>query len=338
MNKPTVKLVPAHTNNYSKNIYPKTGIVLHWIVGSLASADRAFQDPNRKASTQYGIGKDGTIHQYVDDKYTAYHAGVSKYNQNYIGIEHEGGHLYAGERVKPSPECHQSSIRLVAWLCKTYNIPCNRQSIIKHSETGYATQCCGTLDIDYIVSEASKLLNNNMEIPQKTYDEARSGFNDLFGFFEAHGLRGDLAKYVKDGGDSVSWIIHNGRTELRGMFDVLVKERASLKASAAATELVLKAQNKQIADLQRELDESNQALANVEPTITELKDDVHTLTSERNTMKTAYDKLTVAYNKCIEGQKGNVNDYKEILTQASRALRKLLTRLYHLITKFNGRR
>lgn len=179
---------------------------------------------------------------------------------------------------------------------------------------------------------------NTVEILKQTYEEAKSGFNDLFGFFEAHGLRGDLAKYVKDGGDSVSWIIHNGRTELRGMFDVLVKERASLKASAAATELVLKAQNKQIADLQRELDESNQALANVEPTITELEDDVHTLTSERNTMKTAYDKLTVAYNKCIEGQKGNVNDYKEILTQASRALRKLLTRLYHLITKFNGRR
>ena len=66
---------------------------------------------------------------------------------------------YNGERVKPSPACHQASIQLVAWLCKTYNIPCNRQTIIKHRETGYATECCGTLDIDYIVSEASKLLN-----------------------------------------------------------------------------------------------------------------------------------------------------------------------------------
>lgn len=324
MNKPTVKLVPAHTNNYSKNIYPKTGIVLHWIVGSLASADRAFQDPNRKASTQYGIGKDGTIHQYVDDKYTAYHAGVSKYNQNYIGIEHEGGHLYAGERVKPSPECHQSSIRLVAWLCKTYNIPCNRQSIIKHSETGYATQCCGTLDIDYIVSEASKLLNNNMEIPQKTYDEARSGFNDLFGFFEAHNIRADLAKYVKDGGDSVLWMIHNGRTELRGMFDVLVKERASLKASAAATELVLKAQNEQLADLQRKLDESNQQLANVEPTITDLNKQVNTLTSEKETLLTEKEALIKAYAKCQEGKQGNKEDYIRLLRKLLESLRELL--------------
>jgi archaellum component FlaC len=177
-----------------------------------------------------------------------------------------------------------------------------------------------------------------VEILKQTYEEAKSGFNDLFGYFEAHGLRADLARYVKDGGDSVQWIINHGRTELRGMFDAVVKERNGHKASIAALEKVIGSQNEQIADLQRELDESNQQLAQVEPTITDLKKDVHTLTSERDTMKTSYDNLTVAYNKCIEGQKGNVEDYKEILTKAFRALRKLLTRLYHLITKFNGRR
>lgn len=159
MDKPLVKKVPAHTNNYLKTSYPKTGIVLHWIVGSLASADKTFQDPARIASTHYGIGKNGEIHQYVEDKYTAYHAGVGSYNRSHFGIEHEGGHLYNGERVKPSPACHEASIKLVAWLCKTYNIPCDRKHIIRHKETGYATECCGTLDIDYIVTEASKLLN-----------------------------------------------------------------------------------------------------------------------------------------------------------------------------------
>lgn len=159
MQKPNVTQVPAHTNNYSKNIYPKTGIVLHWIVGSLASADKTFQDPARVASTHYGIGKNGEIHQYVEDKYTAYHAGVGSYNRSHFGIEHEGGHLYNGVRVKPSQQCHDSSVRLVAWLCETYNIPCDRKHIIRHKETGYATECCGTLDIDYIVTEASKLLN-----------------------------------------------------------------------------------------------------------------------------------------------------------------------------------
>jgi len=165
---------------------------------------------------------------------------------------------------------------------------------------------------------------NTVEILKQTYEEAKSGFNDLFGFFEAHGLRGDLAKYVKDGGDSVLWMIHNGRTELRGMFDVLVKERASLKASAAATELVLKAQNKQIADLQRELDESNQQLANVEPTITDLNKQVNTLTSEKETLLTEKEALIKAYAKCQEGKQGNKEDYIKLLRKLLESLRELL--------------
>lgn len=167
---------------------------------------------------------------------------------------------------------------------------------------------------------------NTVEILKQTYEEAKSGFNDLFGFFEAHNIRADLAKHVKDGGDSVLWMIHNGRTELRGMFDALVKERNSLKASAKATELVLEAQNEQLTDLQRKLDESNQQLANVEPTITDLRNEVSTLTSERETIRTSYESLTVAYNKCIEGQKGNMVDYKKILTKLLELFKKLFKR------------
>lgn len=169
MNKPTVYQVPASTSNYSTASYPKKGIVLHWIVGTLASADATFQNPQRKASTQYGIGANGRIHQYVDDKYTAWHAGVLEYNRYYFGIEHEGGQLVNGQRIKPSPECHQASARLVAWLCKTYNIPCNRKSIIRHKETGYATECSGSLDIDWIVAEANKLLNPNTMFDYELY-------------------------------------------------------------------------------------------------------------------------------------------------------------------------
>lgn len=165
---------------------------------------------------------------------------------------------------------------------------------------------------------------NTVEILKQTYEEAKSGFNDLFGFFEAHGLRGDLARYVKDGGDSVSWIIHNGRTELRGMFDALVKERNSLKASAKATELVLEAQNEQLADLQRKLDESNQQLANVEPTITDLNKQVNTLTSEKETLLTEKEALIKAYAKCQEGKQGNKEDYIRLLRKLLESLRELL--------------
>lgn len=74
---------------------------------------------------------------------------------------------------------------------------------------------------------------NQMVIQDKTYEEAKSGFNDLFGFFKVHGIRGDLDTYVKQGGDSVQWMLLHGRSELRGMFDSIVRERNALKQELA---------------------------------------------------------------------------------------------------------
>ena len=285
MDKPLVTQVPAHTNNYSKNIYPKTGIVLHWIVGSLASADKTFQDPGRIASVQYGIGKNGEIHQYIDDKYTAFHAGVSNYNQNYFGIEHEGGHLYNGERVKPSQACHESSIRLVAWLCKTYNIPCDRKHIVKHSETGYATQCCGTLDIDYIVSEASKLLNSNSMaqwcIDKAIRDAAASNMDTFLNKYR---------KDVKDAGvDPVEWWVRNGSAEVPAMYEKLVERIANL-------ELV----NKTNAD-----------------TIAKLNASIGGLTTDRN----KYQQLSVELQAKYEGEIAEVNRLKNELESTENELK-----------------
>lgn len=273
MNKPVVTQVPAHTNNYSKNVYTKTGIVLHWIVGSLASADKAFQDPGRKASVHYGVGKNGEIHQYVDDKYTAYHAGVSKYNQSYFGIEHEGGHLYNGERIKPSPACHESSARLVAWLCKTYNIPCDRKHIIKHSETGYATQCCGTLDIDYIVSEAIKLLNNQMAqwCIDKGVRDASAANMDAF-----------LNKYRKDvkdaGVDPVEWWVRNGSAEIPLMYEKKINEIEALNKSVSIFKKDVDTLNATIGGLTTDRNKYKSMVEQLNPTI-------EMLTGERNTLK-----------------------------------------------------
>lgn len=314
MNKPTVTQVPAHTNNYSKNIYPKTGIVLHWIVGSLASADKTFQDPGRIASVQYGIGKNGEIHQYVEDKFTAYHAGVSKYNQNYFGIEHEGGHLYNGERVKPSQACHESSVKLVAWLCKMYNIPCDRKHIIKHSETGYATQCCGTLDIDYIVSEANKLLNSNPMAQwciEKAIRDAAATNMDTF-----------LNKYRKDvkdaGVDPVEWWVRNGSAEVPVMYEKLIVDRNKYKAQAEglqptidslnsiirALNIDLEGVNEALKKASHDLLVANNALDNVEPTITELKGEVAHWKSLASTNEKLYKDTNILLNRCREGKKG----------------------------------
>src|SRR5450759_169963 len=88
----TIKWIGADANNFLKGRDGHTvnKIVLHWIVGTLESADTTFANPTRIASAHYGIG-DSDIHQYVQESDTAYHAGNLTVNKDSIGIEHKGG-------------------------------------------------------------------------------------------------------------------------------------------------------------------------------------------------------------------------------------------------------
>ena len=152
--------VPAHTNNYGVGRAGKTinKVIVHWIVGSLASADATFKNPDRKASAHYGI-EDDKIHQYVSEVNTAWHAGNLTVNRESIGIEHSGGEFLADKvnRRIPSEETHKTSVALVAQICKRYNIPIDRDHILPHNKFS-ATTCPGTLSIDKIISYA-KVVN-----------------------------------------------------------------------------------------------------------------------------------------------------------------------------------
>lgn len=154
--------VPAHKNNYGVGRAGKSikYIVLHWIVGRLESCDATFQNANRKASSHYGIG-DNDVHQYVQEKDTAWHASNLNMNQESIGIEHEGGWedpAGSGKRVKPSQQTHETSAQMVADIAKRYKIPLDREHVIRHNEVqGAATACCGTLDVDWIVNRAREI-------------------------------------------------------------------------------------------------------------------------------------------------------------------------------------
>jgi len=135
-------------------------IVIHWIVGTLASADAVFQKPNG-VSAHYGIEDDG-VHQYVDEANTAWHAGVGSMNARAIGLEHS-----ASPDRPASQSTIDTSAGLVADICVRYGIPCDRTHIIKHSEVPYNTQCCGTIPIDEIVDKANKLIGGSMITPEQ---------------------------------------------------------------------------------------------------------------------------------------------------------------------------
>ena len=170
-----IKQVPAHSNNYEKGRRDNSIqlIVVHWIVGTLESADATFANPNRLASAHYGIG-DSEVHQYVKDEDTAFHAGVFDVNLKSLGIEHAGG-----PNMPISDETYETSATLVQELTRKYHIPLDREHIKGHREFK-ATQCPGTLDIDRIIAQAKELQ------PQTIMDKLRKERDDNWNLAEKY--------------------------------------------------------------------------------------------------------------------------------------------------------
>ncbi|HYT41826.1 MAG TPA: peptidoglycan recognition family protein [Methylomirabilota bacterium] len=144
---PTTKL-----GNYDQSRSNIDRVIIHTMVGSAQAAANRFADLNSNVSAHYGVRLDGTLIHWLEETYTAYHAGDYLMNQRSIGIEHEDGGDYNG--VRPDI-LYATSAKLVADICQFYNIPIDRKHILKHSEVSDApTGCPDALDIDRIVRQA----------------------------------------------------------------------------------------------------------------------------------------------------------------------------------------
>jgi hypothetical protein len=132
---------------------PIDTIVVHWMDGWLSGTDQVFQDQIRKTSAHYGIEND-TIHQYVQETDTAWHAGSFPANSRSIGIEH------SAQPGRPASDAtYASSIWLIATLCRKYGL--NPYTAIKPHNAFYNTQCPGTLDLDRLKNGVAAALNGS---------------------------------------------------------------------------------------------------------------------------------------------------------------------------------
>lgn len=86
-----------------------THITLHVMAGYLNGTDSTFQRPGG-ASAHYGIGRDGTIHQYVDEDDGSWSDANRSSNLSTVSIEHEGG--IPGAAMTAA--CIEASARLCA--------------------------------------------------------------------------------------------------------------------------------------------------------------------------------------------------------------------------------
>ena len=156
---------PNHYNG--RNGYTVTHITLHIMVGHLAGTDSVFNSPGSQASAHYGIGADGTIHQYVSESDGSYSDANYASNNSTISIEHEGG--LAG--VPCTQACMDASARLCADIARRHgwtrlwhdglngNIWLHRE-VPGTDHYGCPDRTVNGLNVDYVIDKANELLNN----------------------------------------------------------------------------------------------------------------------------------------------------------------------------------
>lgn len=106
--------------NYSSGGNSPRLLVVHIMQGTLAGTDGWFRNPAASASAHFGVGKDGTVYQWVDTRDRAWHAVNA--NDHSIGVEHEG---YSGEQLTTAQLdatagiyawAHQQHPKISMWL------------------------------------------------------------------------------------------------------------------------------------------------------------------------------------------------------------------------------
>ena len=154
---------PNHYNG--RNGYHVDHITLHIMVGYLTSADNFFQPPQSTASAHYGIGGDGTIHQYVDESNGSWSDANYASNNSTISIEHEGG----TDGTPCTQACMDASAALCADIARRYgwdhlwhdglngNIWLHRE-VPGTNHAGCPDLAPNGLDVNYVINKANEIL------------------------------------------------------------------------------------------------------------------------------------------------------------------------------------
>lgn len=164
--------VPAHSNNYTvgrsgRNIEM---IAIHHMAGILTAKQCGgiFQNGNRKASSNYGIGKDAEVGLYVDEANTSY--CNSNWDSNCKSVTIETSNCEIGGDYPVSEAVLNKLIQLVADIAKRNNLGklVKGKNVVWH-RMYVATTCPGNYllnKMDYIVEEANKINNQTNSTPE----------------------------------------------------------------------------------------------------------------------------------------------------------------------------
>ena len=172
--------VPAHSNNYTVG---RSGrkiekIAIHHMAGILTAEQcgAIFQNGSRKASSNYGIGKDAEVGLYVDEENTSY--CNSNWDSNCKSVTIETSNSSLGGDYPVSDAVLNKLIELVADIAKRNNLGklVKGQNLVWH-RMYTATTCPGNYllsKMDYIAEQANKInaqSNSTQETTNKKSNE-----------------------------------------------------------------------------------------------------------------------------------------------------------------------
>lgn len=159
-------------NKSSRNGSKICKITPHHMAGNLSieTCGNVFQNPDREASSNYGIGSDGRIGCYVDENDRSWCS--SNYNNDRQAITIEVANDEIGGDWHVSDKALESLINLCVDICKRYNFRLNYDGTPNGSLTRHnmfiATTCPGAYlqsKFPYIAAEVNRRLDGDTPTP-----------------------------------------------------------------------------------------------------------------------------------------------------------------------------
>lgn len=116
-NSPLVSYTKLSPNNSGKRTHCIDRITPHCVVGqaSVESLGNIFEKPSRKASCNYGIGEDGRVGMYVEERNRSWCSSSNPNDQRAVTIE------CASDKTEPyafKPVVYDKLVQLCADICK----------------------------------------------------------------------------------------------------------------------------------------------------------------------------------------------------------------------------
>lgn len=162
---PFVDLPVANNNFWAGRGVPIDTVVIHSMAGTWMAANARFNNPNAVVSAHRAICYDGIIRRWVEDEYTAYHAGVWSTNIRSLGMECEDQGDSWG--VRPDIIYSMAGAQLAEWVKKYPAIKLDKTHVVPgvpaHRDV-VPTACPAGLDFDRIIATAKTIIQGGSTV------------------------------------------------------------------------------------------------------------------------------------------------------------------------------